>query len=381
MEKILFILIAISFILLFIKKYNPFGLKLMIFLILILIILHPSVSLNSAKEGLNLFLYTVFPSLFPFFIINDLLMSVGITENIAYIFNKPINKIFKTSGYGAYAFIISIFSGYPAGAKVVRELIDAKKISPKEGEKILTFSSTSGPLFIIGAVGAGMLKSNLLGYILYASHIIGSILNGIICNLFSKIEKKEYKFEHKDTIINLNNSIKNSLITMGFIAGYIIFFSVVINLLDTINFFNLISFILSKLFKISGDDLSIFIKSLFEISNGCKLIVSSSISNKMLAISFILSFSGISILYQVKGVLEGCNISFKKYVLSKINHGVLSSIVCFFICKNINLEAINLNNTININNLFVYTTILMLMFIFIFNTLFFLFKKKTNDLF
>ncbi|WDC84038.1 hypothetical protein PL321_17135 [Caloramator sp. mosi_1] len=81
-------------------------------------------------------MYTVFPSLFPFFIINDLLMSVGIAENIAYIFNKPINKIFKTSGYGAYAFIISIFSGYPAGAKVVKELIEAK-ITPKEGEKYL----------------------------------------------------------------------------------------------------------------------------------------------------------------------------------------------------------------------------------------------------
>ncbi|MBZ4663805.1 MAG: hypothetical protein JG776_1520 [Caloramator sp.] len=380
MEKIFFILIALSFILLFIKKYNNAGLKLMIFVILILIILNPNVSLNSAKDGLNLFLYTVFPSLFPFFIINDLLMSVGIAENIAIIFNKPINRIFKTSGYGAYAFIISIFSGYPAGAKVVKELIEAKKISPKEGERILTFSSTSGPLFIIGAVGAGMLKSNLLGYILYASHIIASVLNGIICNLFSKREKKDYIYEHKNTILNLNNSIKNSLITMGFISGYIIFFSVIINLLDTISFFNIISVILSKLFKVNSDDLSIFIKSLFEMSNGCKLIVSSSISNKLLVISFILSFSGISILYQVKGVLYGCNVSFKKYILSKINHGILSSIVCYYICKIINVDTIMINYSLNLNNLFVYSATSLLILIFILNTIYFLHKKKTTDL-
>ncbi|GFR36528.1 hypothetical protein [Thermobrachium celere] len=131
MEIIFFILISISFILFISKKYNNLGLKLIILSILVLIVLYPSISLNSAKEGLNLFLYTVFPSLFPFFVINDLMISVGIAENIAFLFNKPLNKIFKTSGYGAYAFIISIFSGYPAGAKVVRELIESKKNFPK----------------------------------------------------------------------------------------------------------------------------------------------------------------------------------------------------------------------------------------------------------
>ncbi|WDC84039.1 hypothetical protein PL321_17140 [Caloramator sp. mosi_1] len=167
---------------------------------------------------------------------------------------------------------------------------------------------------------------------------------------------------------------------MGFISGYIILFSVVINLLDAINFFNLLSLLLSNVFRIDSSILSIFIKSLFEISNGCKLLVSSNMSNKLLLISFILSFSSISILYQVKGVLNGCNINFKNYILAKINHGLLSAIVCYLICKYMNINTFMLQNSININSLFIFTNILLLTLIFILNTLYFLLKKIINDL-
>ncbi|CDF57905.1 hypothetical protein [Thermobrachium celere] len=380
MEIIFFILISISFILFISKKYNNLGLKLIILSLLVLIALYPSISLNSAKEGLNLFLYTVFPSLFPFFVINDLMISVGIAENIAFLFNKPLNKIFKTSGYGAYAFIISIFSGYPAGAKVVRELIESKKISPNDGEKILTFSSTSGPLFIIGAVGTGMLKSSYYGYLLYIAHILGAILNGIFYSFFST--KKEYNFvkSKKESKINLNSSIKNSLVTMGTILGYIVLFSVIINLFDGVKLFFILATSISNLIKVDVYYIETLLKSIFEISNGCKLISTSNIQNKLILLSFILSFSGLSILYQVKGVLQGCDINFKKYVLSKISHGIFSSIVCFVICKYANISAFLIERNLNCNTIYLTSSIGMLILIFILNTIS-LFRQNSKNYF
>ncbi|MCX7951737.1 MAG: hypothetical protein N2594_07280 [Clostridiales bacterium] len=373
MNYLFFLLITLSIILILVPKYNKFGTKLLILLFLSLIIISPNISLNSAKEGLNLFLYAVFPSLFPFFIINDFMMSSGITENISTLCNKPIRFIFKTSGYGAYAFIISIFSGYPAGAKVVNELIFAKKISPEEGDKILTFSSTSGPLFIIGAVGAGMLKNNYMGYILYISHVISAIINGLFYNFFYKntLNKNYIINPNTNKSINLQKAIKNSLITMGYISGYIVIFSVIINLLSSIRFYQIFATLLCQIIKIDKTKIEIIFQSLFEISNGCKIIsaYNGPVIFKLCLISFILAFSGLSIIFQVKGVLEKSNISFGKYIISKLTHGIFATIVCYFVCTFVNINTFTTTTIININSIYLLSSMLLLIIVFTLNTL------------
>lgn len=316
---------------------------------LVLLIIYPNVSLNSAKEGINLWLFVVVPSLFPFFIINDILMCVNIPENIARLFAPVIKKLFNTSGYGAYAFIMSIFSGYPSGAKIVRDLIKDKKITPKEGQSILTFSSTSGPLFIIGAIGFGILKSNIAGYILYISHILGAILNGIFFRFFTKKENNKntsflsYNLKDFSLFKVLSNSIMNSIITCGLIGGYIVTFSVIIYLLREIQYFNILALFLEKLISIPkgySSIISTLLESCLEISNGTKIIYYSSISiiYKLYLISFIIAFSGISIIGQVSGIINNTGIDLKFYVISKIFHGIFSFLSCYLLIHIFKIE-------------------------------------------
>lgn len=55
------------------------------------------------------------------------------------------------------------------------------------------FCSTSGPMFIVGAVGIGMFESTKFGYILFLSHAISALINGLIFRNFhtEKSEKKK----------------------------------------------------------------------------------------------------------------------------------------------------------------------------------------------
>ena len=64
---------------------------------------------------------------------------------------------------------------------------------------MLSFCSTSGPMFIIGAVGAGMFNSTFAGYIMFTSHVLGAFLNGII---YRNIKVKEFdpKYFYKQVI-------------------------------------------------------------------------------------------------------------------------------------------------------------------------------------
>lgn len=378
MKYIFSIIITITFFMCFISKKNIKAITALILTFLILLIFYPKASINGAKEGINLWMFIVVPSLLPFFVINDMLMSFKVPENIAKLFSPIIKRLFNTSGYGAYVFIMSIFSGYPSGAKIVNDLIENKKISVKEGQKILTFSSTSGPLFIIGAVGSGMLKYSIAGYILYISHIFGAILNGILFKFIIKDTNKNKLFYNNNSYNNnfssseiFSHAISSSLITCGLIGGYIIMFSVIIYLLREIQYFNIIGYLLQNYFHLPSFftfTINSLLESSLEISNGAKIIslMDKSFTYKMCLLSFIISFSGLSIIGQVSGILSKTGINIKLYALSKIFHGIFSSLLCFIfmVLLNIKVSAFNnINSTSSLNEFLLLELLLIIILI------------------
>jgi sporulation integral membrane protein YlbJ len=364
MKYIFFLIMMTAFFIFLSKKFRKSSIVAMLILMLAMLIVYPEVSMNAAKEGINLWLFIVIPSLLPFFIINDMLTSLKIPENIGMLFSPVAKFLFGTSGYGAYVFIMSIFAGYPAGARITAQLIESKKITVEEGQRILTFSSTSGPLFIIGAVGSGMLKSSLAGYVLYISHILGAVLNGILLRPFFKnkcqknnITNAYYSNSYTEDI--LSKGIMTSLVTSGFIGGYIILFSVIIALLNKAEFFIVLNNFLSKipfLPQNAVNNICTILESSIEISNGSKIISASGVNFeiKLLLLSFIIAFSGLSIIGQVSSVVMKTKINMKNYVASKLCHGLFSSLVCYVILK---MKLFNIN-TFNIDsNLFIPHTI------------------------
>lgn len=381
------ILVVATLIIFLFNKTRRTSIIIMLFILLTLLTIYPKESINAAAEGINLWIFTVMPSLFPFFIISDLLISLKVPENIARLFTPVAKFLFNTSGYGAYVFIMSIFSGYPTGAKITSELIKDNKITPIEGQKILTFSSTSGPLFIIGAIGAGMLKNIAAGYIIFISHIMGAIINGMILKYFS-ISKNHFNEAANNTLlINdkkttdniMSNAIGNSLYTSGFIGAYIILFSVIIALLDKITFFSATSKFFSMLMPSNISWLpGVLIKASLEISNGCKII--SSLPNayelRLILLCFIISFSGFSIIGQVASIISRTGINLKIYIFTKISHGVISCLLCYIFLK-IDLLQITTSNTtsFNILNYNIFLIQLLLCIMLLLNIIYIIYKK------
>lgn len=378
MKYIFFFVITMLFFGFFNRRFRRKSIICMLTLLLGLLLIYPQISLQSAKEGINLWLFIVVPSLLPFFIINDMLVSLRVPGNIGRLFSPVAGFLFGTSGYGAYVFIMSIFAGYPAGARIVAQLIEEKRITAKEGEKILTFSSTSGPLFIIGAVGSGMLKSAAAGYILYAAHILGAVINGVVLRIFFK-KSKEFKSNVIPENLNkpssgdmLSRGIMTSLVTCGFIGGYIILFCVINSLLNQLQFFKILNDSLKYLGFLSPDAINaicILLESSVEITNGSKIISALSINFdlKLIFLSFIIAFSGLSIVGQVSSVLNKTKVNMKTYILCKLSHGMFSSMACFLILKtgvlNVSTFTKSLNSFVpgQTFNLFVFLVIVLLL--------------------
>ena len=64
------------------------------------VITHPQASLQASKNGLAMWWEVVFPSLLPFFILSELLISFGIVRFVGVLLEPFMRPIFRVPGVG-----------------------------------------------------------------------------------------------------------------------------------------------------------------------------------------------------------------------------------------------------------------------------------------
>lgn len=275
--------------------------------------------MNSVKSGLILWFNFVLPALLPFMISINLLKATPFPLMLSKILSPVSSKIFGLSSYGVFAAVSGFLSGYPMGAKLVSELYTEKKITGKEAQYLLSFTNNSGPLFIIGTVGTGLLKDRNTGFFLLAVHYISAIIIGLL--LPKPKSKITYIRTHKTFNIGreLKSSIYNGIEAIVLVGGYIVFFSIICSILHTF---------------LKDMNINIYLKALIfgilEITNGCKELTSADPLSLSL-ISGIIAFGGLSIHSQSIGYISSTDLSVKKYILSKAFQGITAFFLCFTI--------------------------------------------------
>ena len=316
-----------------------------IFLIICLLLFAEN-NILACTNGLNLFVKNIFPTLFPFLIATDILYN----SNFIYILEKYLqnftSKLFNIPPKAAIAIILGFISGYPIGAKITANLKKDKYITKAEAERLIAFTNNSSPMFIISTVGISILSNKNLGIILLIIHIISSILVGLIFRFWKYNDKEQLNYDF--ILLNENNklkenlscaeiitnSIKNSIYTILQIGSFVIFFSILLDILKSTKILNVFAYILSIIGLDETFSLS-FLYGFFEITNGLSLIQNLYLNNEILSImiiSFLLGFSGISILFQIYSIIKKEHISIKPYILGKLLQGILSVIlVCIFL--------------------------------------------------
>lgn len=312
------------------------ALTIAIFSIMLIIISSPNTFADGTVSGLKLFFFSVLPGLFPFMLLTKLLTELGTMFKLCEKLGKFSKKLFGTPGISMYAFFMSIISGYPIGAKIISDLYQKNLISEEDAKRMSLFCTTSGPIFVIGTVGAIMFKNYTFGIILYVSHIASSVLLGILYNLLHK-RKSDYKETETLTTFAKNKNILgfcinetiNSLFTVG---AYITIFFLIAELLKILGIFSVLSAIILpifKLFHLSPDLCDGFVYGILEVTRGAKVLSASPSAASLVLASGVLSFSGLSIIFQEMAFLKTAKIKTQTFVGFKFVHLVLSMLLCF----------------------------------------------------
>lgn len=290
--------------------------------------------INCVSYSFEIWINNLFPSMFPFFVLSDLLINYGLVEFISELFKPIFTYLFKTSKNSSFIFIMSMISGFPSNAKYTKELYLQNKIDEKEASKILMFSHFSNPLFILGTISISFLNNRKLGLIVLISHYISNVIIGLLVRNYNKSAEKE-KFSIKKAILDMHNkrinnknfgivftnAILNSINTLLLILGVITTFLIISTIIDNNLHPNLY--------------IKTIISSILEMTQGLKWASLLNISEfyKTIIITMILSFGGLSVHTQIISIISDTKIKYTPFLIARILHVIISFILCIILLK------------------------------------------------
>ncbi len=316
-----------------------------LFLILIVIsIISPETAYLSASDSFSMFLNVILPSLFPFMLIMDLVLKSKVIYFLSFLFENIMGPIFNLPGASSLCVITGFMSGYPGGAIAAVNLREDGHIRKSEGERLISFCNNASPIFITGAIGAGLLKSPALGIILLKSHIISAICVGIIFRFLIKeptvlrplhslrksspsiLSTQKKPSFHKITVSDITHSILKCFKTLAIVCGYMLLFSVLVGLIKE---FNLVGNLLRPFKTFEQESLfSSIVCGLIELSGGVQDVATQKLPTRsaLSLISLLLGWGSLSIHLQTISILQKTDMRWKTYILGKILHGFISAL-------------------------------------------------------
>ena len=314
--------------------------SIIIIVLMITLAIFPDLFLQSFLNGLILYATAVLPALFPFMFLTKTLTDLGVIQILVKVLDKPFYKIFRAPAIGCYILFMSAICGYPVGAKLLSDLVETGTINKNQAERLLPFSSTSGPIFVVGTVGAGMIGNKFIGFTIFGIHIaatiICAIIVGWITSFFSKnntVNTANIQINNEvelDKILakNMTDTCSSVLIVGGFIATFYLFIDILIKFKIIVPITTLLTWLFTKL-NIDATISSGISSGLIEMTRGCKDLIYNVNITKPIIISLIgiITFSGISILIQSWTFLSRAKISFKKFFCIKILQTTISIIL------------------------------------------------------
>lgn len=317
------------------RSYKPSKRWLFIIAVLIVstpILLFPDKYVISVLNGLELYVIKVLPALLPFMFFSMLLSELNFGYDLGKVLKKPLEKVFRAPPISGYIMTMSMLCGYPVGAKLLSDFYLSGCIDEKAAIKIMTFTSNSGPLFIIGTVGVGMLGDKMIGAIILLSHYLSSLLCGIFFR-GKEIEGKVFFIPRPDYDNMLSKSIVGAVRSVLIVGGYVAIFNMVLDVAFDIGLIR----ILAKGLTYVGVDIRLgegLFAGLVEITKGSLILSNSGLSMKKVAplIAFVITSGGLSVTMQSVTYVAKCKISPVFYLVFKALQGTIAYLICLGIC-------------------------------------------------
>ncbi len=331
--------------------------------IIIVMTVYPVETLNSSLRGLSIWWQVLFPALFPFFVISELLLGIGIVHFFGKLLDPFMRPLFRLPGIGGFVVTMGYISGYPVGARLTSQLWEQKLVNRAEGERLVAFTTTSDPIFLIGAVCVGFFQNAAFAPLLAAAHYGSGLLIGLLMRFhdrgspdsispdvavpratgassrFSQALKAMHNarlLDGRDMGKLLLDSIQSALRLMIVVGGLVVFFSVVMEMLTHAGLVAALAAIVRYLFSLAGmaptlADAGIY--GFFEVTLGARAAgaAGSGLVHQLAVAAWVLSWGGLSVHAQIASLVSRTDMRYWPFVTARLLHGLLAFLLVYLL--------------------------------------------------
>jgi hypothetical protein len=255
---------------------------------------NPTVFARAGTDGLIILYRAVLPILFPFFFISSFIVNL--------CQNNSKNSVIT-------AVLLSYFSGYPNGARLVGQLYTRGEISKAKAQQLCVYTATASPIFVIVSVGTIMLGNTTFGILIFIAMVTGAVLNGYIWQ--NKIKSKTVKCAERHNTAELsilkafNSAIYSAITSILNVCGVILIFYILVSVINT----------------------PPLLSGIIEMTTGAAQVSVLHLPPEFIStiICFFVSFGGISVAMQSFIFMRDFDMSPLYYFSYKITHAVISA--------------------------------------------------------
>ncbi|NUU79605.1 sporulation integral membrane protein YlbJ [Paenibacillus xylanilyticus] len=327
-----------------------------------LMVLFPAETWHAGVRGLSIWWDVLFPSLFPFLVLSELLLGFGIVHFLGTLLNPLMRPLFRVPGSGGFVFAVSCASGYPTGAKLTAQLWDQKLVTREEGERLVAFTTSSDPIFMIGAVSVGFFQNVAVAPVLVASHYAAAFIVGLLMRFHGRTTDSTAQYPTPSTASGqpkgnrllqaihamhqarmadgrafgelLRQAVSSSLRLIIIVGGLVVFFSVIMELLVQTGW-------LGQLYRMTEQLLTwmnlppalsqSLVGGLFEVTLGAKEAGGAGTAvplvYKAAAAAFVLSWGGLSVHAQIMSILSNTPMRYGPFLFARAIHALIAPVL------------------------------------------------------
>ncbi|MBE3577534.1 MAG: sporulation integral membrane protein YlbJ [Limnochordales bacterium] len=344
----------------------------LVILLALLLMRYPDTGVEAAKEGLRIFLEIVFPSLLPFFILSEFFLALGVVHFLGVLLEPLMRPLFNVPGVGAFALSMGLAAGYPMDAVITARFRQQGMCSREEGERLLAFTNTADPLFILGAVAVGMFGRADLGVLLAIAHYLSAFSVGFIFRFYGREKGRPQRGARlparvqragessRHSVVGwlrravramqqarrddgrtlgalLNDSVQESVSTLWRIGGFIMFFAVLSALLLRSGLLSRIAWPVAMILRLVGIDPQLAPPTLagvleLDIGTAQAAATQSTLTDRLIVASAIIAWSGLSVHGQVASIIHATDLRMGPYVVARLLHALLAAIYTSIAC-------------------------------------------------
>ena len=209
---------------------------------------------------------------------------------------------------------------------------------------MLRFCVNGGPAFIISAVGAGMMGSARFGAVLFAAHLLASLLMGIGGGIAGRLDargKPAPKASPKPEIKSAGaaaafvESVNNACRSLLYMCGFVVLFAAALALLDVSGVSAWFQRLVSLPFTLAGADagaMSSLLPCILEVSCGC-VEASGAGEAAPLLLGMAMGWGGLSVHCQLAASLHGQKLMGKGFFAARLLHGLLAGLLTVILLR------------------------------------------------